>query len=163
MSIANVNNFTKTFAVAKRTLGTLNQNIFYNYLSTSLSLSIPLDLTIVLGPCKFSLQATADHQGNSMHCSHHTTSISYWGKTLYWNEYRITECNISNTRNFSTVYTLLYKLIMGSIWPGSGGCNFINSHGAHYFPLQMILLWNYFYTKYFALSYSIDVVSTLPC
>ena len=37
---------------------------------------IPVDTTVRLGPLKFSLQATIDHHGPSMHSSHYTASIN---------------------------------------------------------------------------------------
>ena len=37
---------------------------------------IPLNITIMLGLHKFSLQATIHHHGPSMYCGHYTTSIN---------------------------------------------------------------------------------------
>ena len=38
--------------------------------------SIPMDTTVRLGPHKFSLRATIDHQGPSIHSGHYTASIN---------------------------------------------------------------------------------------
>ena len=38
--------------------------------------SISMDTTVRLGPLKFSLQATIDHHGPSIHSGHYTTSIN---------------------------------------------------------------------------------------
>ena len=56
-----------------------------------------MDLNIILGPYKFSLQSTVDHHGNSIHCGHYTASV---------NDDRITEDNTIDTHNSSTVYIL---------------------------------------------------------
>ena len=38
--------------------------------------SIPMDTTVRLGPLKFSLRATIDHHGPSIHSGHYTASIN---------------------------------------------------------------------------------------
>ena len=43
---------------------------------------------------------------------HYTASINCCGKIYHYNDHRITECNIMDTYNSSTVYMLLYKLII---------------------------------------------------
>ena len=67
---------------------------------------------IKLGPCKLSLQASVDHHGYTMNCSHYIVSINCCGKTFHCNDNEITECNITNTYKPSIAYMLLYKLIM---------------------------------------------------
>ena len=42
--------------------------------------SIPIDTTVRLGPLKFSLQATIDHHGPSIHSGHYTASINCFKK-----------------------------------------------------------------------------------
>ena len=37
---------------------------------------IPMDTTVTLGPLKFSLRATIDHHGPSMHSGHYSASIN---------------------------------------------------------------------------------------
>ena len=64
---------------------------------------MPLDLNIMLGHFKFTLQATVDHHGQSMNCGHYTASINCCGKTFYCNNNKITECTVRDTYNSSTV------------------------------------------------------------
>ena len=85
------------------------------HLTSSLAAYIfcmPLDLHIKLGPYKFSLQASLDHHGYSMNSGHYTAPINCCGKTFHCNDNKITECNITDTYNSSTTYSLVYKLIM---------------------------------------------------
>ena len=91
---------------------------------------ITLDLNIILCPYKVSLQATVDHYGNFIHCGLYAASVNYCGRTFYCNDDRITECNTVDIRNSSTVYILLYKLIMECPCPDRGGWESFNSHGA---------------------------------
>ena len=70
------------------------------------------DQNIIPGPYKFSVQATVDHHGNSIHCGHYTAFVNYCGDTFYCNGDGITECNTIDTRNSLTVYILLHKLKM---------------------------------------------------
>ena len=54
-----------------------------------------MDMTVVLGLQKFSLQATIDHQVPSMYSGHYTTSINCRGKkTFFCNDTKITEFEI---------------------------------------------------------------------
>ena len=92
-----------------------------NNIVTKNSILIPIDVSIVLSPYKFTLQA--------MHYSHYITSVNCCDETIYCNDNKITGCNIINTRK-STVYILLYKLIVKCSWSADGGWKFINSHGA---------------------------------
>ena len=64
-----------------------------------------MDTTVRLGPLKFSLRATIDHHGPSIHSGHYTASINYC------NDYTITEFGIIDSKNSSTVYVILYELI----------------------------------------------------
>ena len=66
-------------------------------------LYVCMDLCIKLGPYKFSLQASVDHHGYSMNSGHYTASINCCGKTFHCNDNEITECNITDTYNSSTV------------------------------------------------------------
>ena len=90
---------------------------------------IPRNLNIILGPYNSSLQATLDHHGNYMHHSHYTTSVKCCGKSFFCNDDKITECDIINRRNLSTIYILFYKLIVECPWPDRERWEFINSHG----------------------------------
>ena len=99
---------------------------------------IPLDLNIILAPYIFSLQAAIDHHGNSIHCGHYTASVNCCGKTLYCNDDRITQCNPIDTCNSSTVYILLYKLIVGCPWPDHGGGSHLTPMGLARFSIPLI-------------------------
>ena len=73
--------------------------------------SIPMDMTVVLGYHKFSLQATIDHHGPSIYSGHYTTSVNCCNRTFYCNDNKITEFDMINTKNSSTAYVVIYKLI----------------------------------------------------
>ena len=70
-----------------------------------------MDMTLVLGLHKFSLHATIDHHGPSMYSGHYTASINYRKKTFYCNDSKITEFEMIVTKNPSTSYVAMYKLI----------------------------------------------------
>ena len=73
--------------------------------------TIPMDTTVRLGPLKFSLQATIDHHGPSIHPGHYTASIKCCKKTtFYCNDHTITQFGITD-KNSSTAYVILYELI----------------------------------------------------
>ena len=111
---------------------------------------IPLDLNIILGPYKFSLQATVDHE-KCMQCGHYTCLCQLLWKESYCKSERGTQCDIINTLNSSIyiyiytyiytyihthtyiyiyIYMLLFKLIVGYPLPDRGGWEFIYPHGA---------------------------------
>ena len=73
--------------------------------------SIPMDMTVMLGPHKFSLRATIDHHGPTMHSGHYTASVNCCKKTFYCNDIKITEFDMIETKNSSTAYVLLYEFI----------------------------------------------------
>ena len=73
--------------------------------------SIPMDMTVVLGYHKFSLQAIIDHHGPSIYSGHYTTSVNCCNRTFYCNDNKITEFDMINTKNSSTAYVVIYKLI----------------------------------------------------
>ena len=66
---------------------------------------------VVLGYHKFSLQATIDHHGPSIYSGHYTTSVNCCNRTFYCNDNKITEFDMINTKNSSTAYVVIYKLI----------------------------------------------------
>ena len=72
--------------------------------------SIPMETTVMLAPLKFSLRATIDHHGPSVHSGHCTASINCC-KTFYCNDNKITEFEIIDSRNSSTTCVILYELI----------------------------------------------------
>ena len=59
--------------------------------------SISMDTTVRLGPLKFSLRATIDHHGPSIHSGHYTTSINCCKETFYCNDHTIAEFGIIDT------------------------------------------------------------------
>ena len=71
--------------------------------------SKPMNTTVRLSPLKFSLRATIDLHGPSIHSSHYTASINCC-KTFYCNDHTITELKIIDSKN-STAYVILYELI----------------------------------------------------
>ena len=73
--------------------------------------SILMDTTVRLGSLKFSLRATMDHHGPSIHSGHYTASINCCKKTFYCNDNTITEFGIIDSKNSSTAYVILYELI----------------------------------------------------
>ena len=70
---------------------------------------IPMDTTVRIGPLKFSLHATIDHHGPSIHSGHYTASINCC-KKFYCNDHTVTEFGITDKIS-STAYVILYKLI----------------------------------------------------
>ena len=89
----------------------LNRFRYINNNFTKDKCSIPMDMTVVLGLHKFSLQATIDHHGPSMYSAHYTTSINCCKRTFYCNDSNITEFETIDTKNSSTAYVVMYKLI----------------------------------------------------
>ena len=73
-----------------------------------------MDMTVVLGLHKFSLQATIDHHGPSMYSGHYTAYINSCKRTFYCNDSKITEFEMIDTKNFSTGYVVMYNLI--TLW-----------------------------------------------
>ena len=69
-----------------------------------------MDTTVRLDPLKFSLQATLDHHGPSIHSGHYTASINCCKKTFYCNDHTIMEFGITD-KNSSTAYVIFYELI----------------------------------------------------
>ena len=67
---------------------------------------MPMDTTVRLGPLKFSLRATIDHQGPSIHSGHYTASINCCKKTFYCNDHIFTEFGITDNKNSSTAYII---------------------------------------------------------
>ena len=70
-----------------------------------------MDTTVRLGPLTFSLRATIDHHGPSIHSGHYTASINCCKKTFYCNDHAITEFRIIDSKHSSTAYVKLYELI----------------------------------------------------
>ena len=77
--------------------------------------SIPMDTTVRHGPLKFSLRATIDHHGSSIHSGHYIASINCCKKKPFnCNDHTITEFGIIDSKNSSTayvIYVILHELI----------------------------------------------------
>ena len=69
-----------------------------------------MDMTVLLGLYKFSLQATIDHHRSSMYSGLYTTSINCC-KKLYCNDSKIMEFEMIYTKSSPTAYVLMFKLI----------------------------------------------------
>ena len=89
----------------------VNRFRYINNQFAKVKCSIPMDMTVVLGYHKFSLQATIDHHGPSIYSGHYTTSVNCCNRTFYCNDNKITEFDMINTKNSSTAYVVIYKLI----------------------------------------------------
>ena len=64
-----------------------------------------MDMTIVLGLQKFSLQPTIDHHGPSMHAGYYTTSINCWKNiAATTNKFDI----IVTKNSFVSIYYLMF-------------------------------------------------------
>ena len=71
-----------------------------------------MDMLVVLGLNKFSLQATIDHHGPPMYSSHYTTFINCCKKwTFYCNDSKITEFEMIDAKDSFTAYFVMHKLI----------------------------------------------------
>ena len=91
---------------------------------------IPMDTTVRLGPLKFSLRATIDHHGPSVHTGHYTASINCCKKIL-----------LQRSRNYGVwnywqqktpLLHMLYYMnwLTHDFWTQTGGWEFNRSHGA---------------------------------
>ena len=89
----------------------VNRFRYINNKFTKDGCSIPMDMTVVLGLHKFSLQATIDHHGPSMYSGRYTAYINRCKRTFYCNDSKITEFKTIDTKNSSTAYVVMYKLI----------------------------------------------------
>ena len=70
-----------------------------------------MDMTVVFGLHKFSLQATIDHHGPSMYSDHYTAFINCCKKTFCCNDSKIKEFEMSDTKDSPIAYLVMYKLI----------------------------------------------------
>ena len=69
-----------------------------------------MDITVVHGLHKLSLQVTIDHHGPSIYSGHYAASINCC-KTIYCNDSKIAEFEMIDTKNSSTADEVMYKLI----------------------------------------------------
>ena len=97
--------FTKNLLLFVNRFRYINNNV------TKDRCPISMDTTVRLGPLKFSLRATIDHHGPSIHSGHYTASINWCKKTFYCNDHTITEFGITDNKNSSTAHVISYELI----------------------------------------------------
>ena len=71
---------------------------------------MPIDMIIVLGLHQFSLKATIDHHRPSIYSGHYIISVNF-SKTFYYNDSKITEFELIDTKKPSTAYVIMYDLI----------------------------------------------------
>ena len=90
---------------------------------------IPVDTTVRLGPLKFSLQATIDHHGSSIHSGHYTSSTNCCKKHSI--------ATITQLRSLELLLKtpplhMLYYMnwLTHDFWTRTGGREFDRSHGA---------------------------------
>ena len=76
-----------------------------------------MDMTIVIGPHKFILQAPIDHHGPSMYSDHYTTSSNCCKKInnikhilLQW-QHKL-QFKMNDAKNSSTAFVAIYNMIM---------------------------------------------------
>ena len=79
---------------------------------------------VVLGLHKFSLQATINHHAPSMYSGHYTVSINCCKRTFYCNDSKITEFEMIDTKNSSTAYVVMYRLLHYGFRTRTGGWEF---------------------------------------
>ena len=82
-----------------------------------------LPLTYVLCRLYFSLQATTDHYGISMHCGHQNASVNSCGETFHCSEEKITvgDINKSYPKLLDHIYHTLWIACAASLWPEHWG------------------------------------------
>ena len=108
----------------------VNRFRYINNYVTKDRCTIPMDMTVRLGPLKFSLRATIYHHGPSIH-SGHLLHLSIVAKiTFYCNYHAITEFGIIDSKNSSTAYFILYELIDTWFLDSNRREEFDRSHGA---------------------------------
>ena len=88
----------------------VNRFRYINDNVTEDSCPIPMDMTVRLGHLKFSLQATINHHGPSIHSGHYTASRNCCKNTFYCNDHTITEFGITDNNSF-TAYIISYNWI----------------------------------------------------
>ena len=69
-----------------------------------------MDTTVQLGPRKFSLRATIDHHGPSIHSGHYTASVNCC-KNILLQRSHYYEFGITDNKTPSTAYVTLHDVI----------------------------------------------------
>ena len=91
----------------------VNRFRYINNSFTTDRCSIPMDMTVVLGLQKFSLQATIDHHGPSTYSGNKPASINCCKGTFHCNDSKVTAFEMVITKTSSTAYVVMYELING--------------------------------------------------
>ena len=89
-----------------------------------------MDMTVVLGLHKFSLQATIDHHGPSMYSGLYTAFVNCCKRTFYYNDSKITEFEMIDTKNSSTLCDNVYIDYIIAFGLEQDDGSFDYSHGA---------------------------------
>ena len=91
--------------------------------------SIPMDTTVMLSPLKFSLRATIDHHGPSIHSGHYTASIHCCKKhsIATITQLRRLELLIAKTPLLHMLYYMNW--LTYEFWTRTRGWEFDRSHG----------------------------------
>ena len=103
---------------------------YINNSDTKERCSIPIDTTVRLGPLKFSLWATIDHHGPSIHSGHYTASINCCKKHSIAT---ITQLRSLEMLTWKTpLLHMLYYMnwLTREFWTRTGGWEFDRSHNA---------------------------------
>ena len=95
--------------------------------------SIPIDTTVRLGRLKFSLRATINHHGPSIHSGHFTASINCCEKHSIATQLRSLELLTAKTPLLHMLYYMNW--LTHDFWTRTGGWEFDRSHGAGTSPL----------------------------
>ena len=92
--------------------------------------SIPMDTTVRLGPLKFSLRATIDHHGPSIHAGHYTASINCCKKCYIATITQLRSLELLTAK--SRLLHMLYYMnwLTYDFWTRTGGWEFDRPHGA---------------------------------
>ena len=110
----------------------INRFWYINNNVTKVRCSISMDATVRLGPLKFSLRATIDHHGLSIHSGHYTASINCSKeKFLLQRSHGYGVCNYWQQKIFYCIcYTIYMNWLTHDFWTRTGGWEFDRSHGA---------------------------------
>ena len=87
-----------------------------------------MDTTVRFGPLKFSLRATIDHHGPSIHSGHYTASINCCKKNLLITQLRSLELLTTKTPSLHMLYCMNW--LTHDFWTRTGGWEFDRIHGA---------------------------------
>ena len=89
-----------------------------------------MDMTVRLGPLKFSLQATIDHHGPCIHSGLYTASVNCWKKNH--SIATVTQLRSLELLIKTPLLHMLYYMnwLTHDFWTRTGGWEFNRSHGA---------------------------------